>query len=100
MVLSGVWVWNGRPRTRLSPVRFAERRGHVLVRATPEPLVASLRISGRRICRGNDGRIAVDGWSIAQVEREKSEQPHAAPALQRILLFAPDAAGTRTGPVT
>src|SRR5207247_223347 len=98
VVLSGVWVWNGCHRTRLAPVRFAERRGHVLVLATPERLVTSLRISGRRICRGNDGRIAVDGGSLAQVEREKSEQPYSASALQRFLLFAPNAVGTRKGP--
>ena len=40
---------------------------------------------------------AVVNWRLAEIEREKFEQSHAASALQRVLLFASDVIGTGAG---
>jgi Zn-dependent protease with chaperone function len=60
-------------------------------------VVATIRISSRRLCRRSDERSAIVDRRAAKVERKKSEQSHATSVLQRLLLFAPDLARTRTG---
>src|SRR4029077_9966728 len=69
----------------------------LLVFAARARLVAPLRIRGGRVCACDNGRGAITHSSAAEIDREKSEQPHTAPPLQQLLLLASDSARTRTG---
>src|SRR4029077_18726360 len=69
----------------------------LLVLTARARLVAPFRIRGGRVCAGDNGRSAITHSSATKIDREKSEQPHTAPALQQLLLLASDSARTRTG---
>src|SRR5262249_10363703 len=59
-------------------------------------LVAAFRIRGGRIRARDNGRGTLTYSSTVRIERKKSQQSHAASALQRVLLLASNAARTGT----
>src|SRR5437867_1762408 len=102
MVLSRFWFRaSGRLRRREcrpcdAAVCAAGGDDTFLVFAARSHLVAPFRIRGGCIRARDNGRGAITHSSAAQIERKKLKQSHPAPALQRVLLFAPDPARTGT----
>src|SRR5262249_35927984 len=74
----------------------AGRNDQFLGFALPSHVVAPFRVRSGCICAHDHGRSAAAHSSTAQTDGKKPEQPHTAPALQRLLLFASHPAGTGT----